>query len=197
MTEELADGWYLMSTADLERELARWRTPDEAVEPSNAVRLDNEEAMAFRNAGNIPDELDRTLRLVLLVEDTHGLAGLAERRLRFEPDYQEAPTWRREGSRPVNVVPLRRPGVPPSSEGAWWDDAELAEMENEFAEHGSVAGVRVPGEYRGFIFKTVLALRSQGREITPTAISNSIARWLPEEVSASIARELIELNGTQ
>lgn len=194
MTEKLADGWYLMSTGDLERELARWRAPEDEVESSNAVRLDTDEALRFRNSGNIPDELDRSLRLVLHVEDTHGLASLAERRLQFEPDYQDAPIWRREGSRPVNVVPLRRPGISPASEGAWWDDPELAEMEHEFAGHGTVAGVRVPGEYRGFIFKTVLALRSQGREITPTAISNSMARWLPEESAASIARELSELN---
>ena len=58
----------------------------------------------------------------------------------------------------------------------------------------TAGGVRVPGEYRGFIFKTIVALRSQGREVTPETIADSIARWLPEESAARIARELNELN---
>ena len=134
MTEELADGWYLMSTQDLERELARWRAPESDVGESNALRVTIEEALEFRNAGNLPDEFDRTLRLVLRVDDTQDLERLAERRLEFEPDYQDAPTWRREGSRPINVVPLRRPGVAPVSTAPWWEDAELAALEREFVE---------------------------------------------------------------
>lgn len=194
MTEELADGWYLMSTQDLERELARWRAPESDVGESNAQRVTIEEALEFRNAGNLPDEADRTLRLVLRVDDTQDLERLAERRLEFEPDYQNAPTWRREGSRPINVVPLRPPGVAPVSTAPWWEDAELAALEREFVEEKTAGGVRVPGEYRGFIFKTIVALRSQGREVTPETISDSIARWLPEESAARIARELNELN---
>jgi hypothetical protein len=194
VTEELADGWYLMSTADLELELARWRSPGTEGGTPNTRRLTTEQALEFRNAGNLPDELGRTLRLVLHVNQTQDLARLAERRLEFEPDYQDAPVWRREGSRPVNVVPLRRPGVAPLSSGPWWEDDELAALEREFVESGSAGGVRVPGEYRGFIFKTILALRSQGREITPEAIADSIARWLPQESAARIARELNELN---
>ena len=194
MTEELADGWYLMSTADLELELARWRSPGTEGGTPNTRRLTTGQALEFRNAGNLPDELDRTLRLVLHVNDTQDLARLAERRLEFEPDYQEAPAWRREGSRSVNVVPLRRPGVAPVSTGPWWEDDELAELEREFKERSTAAGVRVPGEYRGFIFKTILALRSQGREITAETIADSIARWLPEETAARIGRELNELN---
>jgi len=194
VTEELADGWYLMSTADLEVELARWRSPGTEVGTSNTRRLTTEEALEYRNAGNLPDEVDRTLRLVLRIDDTQDLERLAERRLEFEPDYQEAPAWRREGSRPVNVVPLRRSGVAPVSTGPWWEDDELAKLEREFGERSTAAGVRVPGEYRGFIFKTVLALRSQGREITPETISASIARWLPEKTAVRIARELNELN---
>ena len=194
MTEELADGWYLMSTQDLERELARWRAPESDVGESNALGVTIQEALKFRNAGNLPDEFDRTLRLVLRVDDTEDLERLAERRLEFEPDYQDAPTWRREGSRPINVVPLRRPGVAPVSTAPWWEDAELAELEREFVEGNTAGGVRVPGEYRGFIFKTIVALRSQGREVTPQTIADSIARWLPEESAARIARELNELN---
>ena len=194
MTGELVDGWYLMSTADLELELARWRSLGTEAGKSNTRRLTTKQALEFRNAGNLPDELDRTLRLVLRVDDTRDLARLAERRLEFEPDYQEAPTWRREGSRPVNVVPLRRSGVAPVSTGPWWEDDELAELEREFEAGSTAAGVRVPGEYRGFVFKTILSLRSQGREITPETISDSIARWLPEETAARIARELNELN---
>ena len=194
MTEELADGWYLMSTADLEYELARWRAPGKDEGVSRAQPLTTEQALAFRDAGNLPDELDRTLRLVLHVDDTQGLANLAERRLEFEPDYQDAPTWRREGSRPINVVPLRRSGIAPVSDEPWWEDAELAELEHEFNERGTAGGVRVPDEYRGFVFKTILALRSQEREVTAKTISDSIARWLPEEDAARIALELNELN---
>ena len=194
MTEELVDGWFLMSTADLELELARWRSPKTDVGTPNTRRLTTEQALEFRNAGNLPDEFDRTMRLVLRINDTQDLARLAERRLEFEPDYQDAPTWRREGSRPINVVPLRRSGVAPVSTGPWWEDAELAELEREFGERSTAAGVRVPGEYRGFIFKTILALRSQGRQITPETIADSIARWLPKETAARIARELNELN---
>jgi len=194
VTEELADGWYLMSTQDLERELARWRAPESDVGESNALGVTIQEALKFRNAGNLPDEFDRTLRLVLRVDDTQDLERLAERRLEFEPDYQDAPTWRREGSRPINVVPLRRPGVAPVSTAPWWEDAELAALEREFVEESTAGGVRVPGEYRGFIFKTIVALRSQGREVTPETIADSVARWLPEESAARIARELDELN---
>jgi hypothetical protein len=194
VNEELADGWYLMSTADLEQELARWRSPGTHGGTSNARRLTTEKALQFRDAGNFPDELDRTLRLVLRVDDTRDLADLAERRLEFEPDYQDAPRWRRAGSRPINVVPLRRPGVAPVTTEPWWEDDELAALEHEFGRRGTAGGVRVPGEYRGFVFKTILALRSQGREVTPKAISDSIARWLPEEDAARITRELNELN---
>jgi hypothetical protein len=194
VTEALAEGWYLMSTADLEYELARWRSPVRDGGVSRAQPLTTEQALVFRNAGNLPDELDRTLRLVLHVDDTEGLANLAERRLEFEPDYQDAPIWRREGSRPINVVPLRRPGIAPVSAGPWWEDAELASLEHEFKEQSTAGGVRVPGEYRGFVFKTILALRSQGREVTPKTIADSIARWLPEEDAARIALELNELN---
>ena len=190
----LHDGWYLMSTSDLERELERWRSPDHNTQPSRALRLTNEAALAYRNDGNLPDELDRTLRLVLVVDDTQDLASIDARRLTFEPDYHDAPSWRREGSRPVNVVPLRAAGVEPVTEGSWWDDPQLEALEREYTERGTAGGVRIPGEYRGFIFKTVLALRSQGREITPQGIADSVARWLPKDDAARLEAALVEAN---
>jgi hypothetical protein len=183
-----------MSTSDLERELQRWRSPEHQGPPSRARRLTNEAALAYRNAGNLPDEHDRSLRLVLVVNDTRGLARLDARRLEFEPDHHDAPTWRREGSRPVNVVPLRGPGVEPVTKGSWWEDPQLEALEREYSERGTAAGVRIPGEYRGFIFKTVLALRAQGREITPKAISDSVARWLSKEDAARIESAIDEAN---
>jgi len=192
--ELLRDGWYLMSTSDLELELQHWRSPDRRRPPSRARRLTNEAALAYRDAGNLPDELDRSLRLVLVVNDTWDLAHLDARRLEYEPDYHDAPTWRRKGSRPVNVVPLRSPGVEPVTKGSWWDDPELEALEREFTERGTAAGVRIPGEFRGFIFKTVLALRSQGREITPQAISDSVSRWLSKEDAARIKTAIDEAN---
>jgi len=192
--EQLRDGWYLMSTSDLELELQRWRSPDQQRPSSRALRLTNVEALAYRDAGNLPDELDRWLRLVLVVNDTRDLARLDARRLEFEPDYHDAPTWRREGSRPVNVVPLRGPGVEPVTKGSWWDDPQLEALEREYSERGTAAGVLIPGEYRGFIFKTVLALRDQGREITPKAISDSVARWLSKEDAARIESAIDEAN---
>ncbi|MGH2699242.1 MAG: hypothetical protein ACRDJL_08600 [Actinomycetota bacterium] len=194
MTEGLSDGWYLMSTEELERELARWRAPERSAKESPAQRLTTAEALAFRNAGNLPDERDRTLRLILRIDDTEDLKRLDERRQEFEPDYHAAPRWRREGSRPINVVPLRRPGVAPVADGAWWENPDLAELEREFDRRGTAAGIQIPGEYRGFIFKTILALRAQGLEVTPEAISDSIARWLPRDDAARIARRLNELN---
>jgi hypothetical protein len=194
VTRELFDGWYLMSTSDLELELAYWRSGERRGEESNARRLTIDQALAFRDAGNLPDEQNRTLRLVLRIDETEDLERLEERRLEFEPDYHEAPKWRREGSRPINVVPLRKPGVAPVTTKPWWAEPDLAALEREFEEHGTAAGIRVPGEFRGFIFKTILALRSQGIEVTPGAISDSIARWLSPADAARIGKELIELN---
>ena len=54
----------------------------------------------------MPDEDGRSLRIVLHVRDALDVRRLSERRLAFEPDFHEAPTWRREGSKPINVVPL-------------------------------------------------------------------------------------------
>jgi hypothetical protein len=190
LTGILEEGWYLMSTADLERELARRRDSDARLAPSNAVRLSVEDALAYRSAGNVPDEQGRTLRLVLKVHDARDLAALDAKRLLYEPDYHEAPEWRREGSKPVNVVPLRDPHVGAAHEGPWWEQPEVAELESEWRDKGTVAGISVPAAYRGFIYKTVISLRSAGREVTPQTILDSLARWLPPDEVARLREEL-------
>jgi hypothetical protein len=166
-----------MSTDDLERELIRWRSQGD-VRSSKEVRLSNDEAIAYRNRGNVPDHLGRTLRLVLHVDDPADIDSLNAKRLAFEPDFHDAPSWRRQGSRPVNVVPLRTGEAAPGRPQAWWDEPELGSLESEWEATGSVRGLRVPAEYRGFVFKTVLALEAAGRKITPDAVADSIARWL-------------------
>jgi hypothetical protein len=185
----IEEGWYLMNTAELERELARWRAPDEGLPPSTAIRLSIEEALARRNAGNLPDEEGRTLRLVLRVDTPSELSFLQAKRLMWEPDFHDAPRWRREGSKPVNVVPLRATEAQPES-GPWWENPDLAALEDEWSGSGTVAGLKVPGEYRGFVYKTVLALRSAGVEITPDTVADSIARWLPADESDRIRAAL-------
>jgi hypothetical protein len=164
-----------MSVRDLEIELARHR--GESRDSSNAVALSTEDALAFRNAGNVPDELGRSLRLVLHVGD-ESAAALHEKRLAWEPDFHDAPSWRTGGSAPVNVVPLRTGAERARAGGAWWDDPDIAALEKEWAETGAVDGVRVPGEYRSFVYKTVVSLRQAGRPVTVDSIVDSVARWL-------------------
>jgi hypothetical protein len=184
----LEEGWYLMSTQDLERELARWRG-DHSQSPGNVLRITTEDALAYRSRGNLPDDKGRSLRLVLLVEDEDDLEGLARKRLIWEPDYHSAPDWRREGSRPVNVVPLRRPGRT-STEVPWWEMPGVRELDQEWNAHGTVAGLKTPAELRGFVYKTVLSLRSAGKQITPDAVADSISRWLPHNEAEQIRAEL-------
>ncbi len=184
-----------MNTADLELELKRAREPGRALPPSNALALSIEDALAYRDAGNLPDELDRSLRLVLIVNDPAELSYLQEKRLRFEPDFHDAPAWRREGSRPVNVVPLRADLEGPSSSMAegWWTDPDLARMEDEWSRTGRVAGIKVPADYRSFIYKTVLSLRAANKEVSTDSVLASIARWLPpgdvERIALALRQE--------
>ncbi len=178
----------MMSTQDLERELARWRG-DRSRPPSNVLKITTEEAIAYRSRGNLPDDKGRSLRLVLLVEDRDDLEELARKRLIWEPDYHSAPAWRREGSRPVNVVPLRPPGRV-STEAPWWEMPGVKELDQEWSAHGTVAGLKTPAELRGFVYKTVLALRAAGKQITPDAVADSISRWLPHEEAERIRAEL-------
>ena len=173
----LAEGWYLMSARDLEIELRRWRGGS-GVEPSNAVALSSEDALSFRNAGNLPDGWGRSLRLVLIVSSAEDLGRLDQKRLSFEPDAHDAPKWRREGSRPINVVPLRTAGVASSSLRSWEDDPDMAALEEEWSRTGTVRGIGVDAEVRGFVYKTVVALERDGREVTVSSITASLERWL-------------------
>ncbi len=189
--EALQEGWYLMSTRDLERELARWRKPGADLPPSKARRLSVPVALAYRDAGNFPDEDGRTLRLVLLVDGPKKLSSLSQRRLLYEPDYHEAPNWRRAGSAHVNVVPLRTSEVAGDPK-PWWEDPQLAALEEEWHANGTVEGLRVPGPYRGFVYKTVIALKATNIPITADAVADSIARWVPSEEAARIRAALLE-----
>jgi hypothetical protein len=183
-----------MSTDDLERELERWRSGARDLPPSNAQPLKVEEAIAYRNSGNLPDERGRTLRLVLRIRSADDLAALEHKRLRYEPDFLAAPEWRKPESAPVNVVPLRDRSVKGPAEGAWWERPELAGLEDEWAERGTVAGLKVPAPYRGFVYKTVLSLQASGRPVTAAAVADSIARWVPDEEAKRIRVSLEEAN---
>lgn len=191
----LLEGWYLMSVEDLETELARFRGEDRP--PSNAQPLSIEEALDYRNNGNLPDESGRSLRLVLRVDDASDLANLDRKRLAFEPDYLEAPSWRREGSKPVNVVPLRPPDLPGPSATPWVDDPEMSALEEEWSRSGAVDGVVIPAEFRSFIYKTIALLRSANREVTVDSISDSIARWLHPAQAERVRDALAEANSPQ
>ena len=178
-----------MSTADLERELARWRDPAADVPPSNARPLSVEEALAYRDAGNLPDEHGRTLRLVLVAQTADEVRTLGKKRARFEPDYHAAPAWRREGSAPVNVVPLRASGVV-GDPSPWWESPDVADLEAEWRATGRIAGLKVPAEYRGFVLKTIVSLREAGLPVTEDSVADSIARWLSREQAAEIRAAL-------
>lgn len=187
------EGWYLMSTSDLEIELARWRG-DDSRPPSNAQPVSIEEALAFRNKGNVPDDLDRTLRLVLRIDNDEDLHSLDSKRLAYEPDFFSPPGWRREGSKPVNVVPLRRSDVKGSPPKPWWEDPAMAAMEAEWSESGEVQGIRIPGQYRSFVYKTIALLRSAGADVTVDAVTGSIERWLAFDQSERLKKALEQAN---
>lgn len=187
----LDEGWYLMSTSDLEGELKRWRSPDLEFPPTNALPLPTPEALAYRNAGNLPDASGRTLRLVLKVRDAEELKSLQAKRMRYEPDFLDPPSWRRAGSAHVNVVPLRDSEVS-GDPRAWWENPELSALEAEWSATGTVAGLKVPGELRGFVYKTVLALKADGRSVSSDSVADSLERWLPPTEAAQI-REALEV----
>lgn len=177
----IGEGWYLMSVRDLEIELARRRDPSRRKQRSNARSLNVEEALAYRDAGNLPDELDRTLRLVLILDNE----PLSDKRLRYEPDFHATPAWRRTGSRPVNVVPLAidPSRLPTSGDLPWWQQPDVAPLEEEWQQSGAVGGIRLPGPYRSFVLKTIASLRSAGIEVTQASILSSVSRWLqPDQV---------------
>jgi hypothetical protein len=181
-----------MSVAELEQELARVRDP--SVAPSGAVRLSVEEALAFRSAGNMPDDDGRSLRIVLHIRSAEDVRRLSERRLEFEPDFHEAPTWRRDGSKPVNVVPLRLARTESATERDWWEEPDVAQLEAEWLRTGTVDGIKVPEGYRSFVYKTVLALRAANHSVTVETIADSVARWLTPEDAATLRSALEAAN---
>lgn len=183
-----------MSTRDLEKELARWRDPDSAVTPSNAVALSIDEALAYRDAGNLPDELGRTLRIVLLARDLDEVRSLGRKRALFEPDYLDAPSWRRPGSAPVNVVPLRSPDVA-GDPSPWWESDDMAALEEEWQQSGRVAGLVVPAEYRAFVLKTVVSLQAAGIAVTVDSVGASLQRWLAPEQARDITNAISAAGG--
>jgi hypothetical protein len=170
------DGWYLMTADEVVREAERWkRDPDSAF--SGFTRLSVADALAYRDAGNLPDDSGRSLRLVIAVDPDAGVDSVSAKRLQFEPDFHAAPEWRVPGSKPVNVVPLRARSGSRGSEN-WWDDPKIAPLEAEWKASGTVDGLPVPGDFRGFVYKTVIALRAAGREVTADSVADSVARWL-------------------
>lgn len=182
-----------MSLDELQQELRRLREPG-TVPPTGAPHLSVENALAYRNAGNLPDDSGRTLRLVLHIGDPPEPGAIERRRLDFEPDYHDEPTWRRAGSSPVNVVPLRAEGGRREPPDAWYEEPRVAALEAEWQATGTVAGFRIPADLRGFVFKTVLALRAAGREPSVEAVSASIARWLPRPEAALVRKRLQQAN---
>jgi hypothetical protein len=190
----LEDGWYLMSVQDLELELAR-RRGDGDPAPSNALRITIDEALDFKALGNVPDDLGRSLRLVLHVADNLEAARLHEKRLVWEPNFHDPPTWRREGSLPVNIVPLRTVTGETKERDSWLDDPAVAAMEREWNRTGTVAGVKVPADYRSFIYKTVISLQASEREITVESIANSVERWLNPADASKLRAALEAVNG--
>jgi hypothetical protein len=182
-----------MTTQELERMLQWWRAPLLESLPSTGVRLSIEDAIAYRDAGNLPDEHGRTLRLVLVARDRDELRNLDLKRARFEPDFLDAPTWRRHGSKSVNVVPLRT-HLTPAEDRSWWEEPGLAALESEWAATGGIEGLRVPEAYRGFVYKTILTLRAAGRPITVASIADSIARWMAPQEAAEIRSALENAN---
>lgn len=182
----MREGWYLMSTPELEKALAVWRRGERSEE--FGVPLSIDEALARRDRGNVPDANDRSLRLVLFVEDE----PLERKRLRWEPDFHDAPEWRREDSRPVNVVPLRTADSPAGDTRPWWETPRMEALEEEWRREGSILGIEVAAEYRSFVFKTVIALQEAGLGVTPDAIGDSIARWLQPGDARKIRASLKE-----
>jgi hypothetical protein len=186
------DGWYMMTTEEVVREVEKWKS-----EPGSAfkdfARLPISDALSYRNAGNFPDDEGRSLRLVIEVDPQAGVDTVSERRLQFEPDFHNAPNWRRSASRPVNVVPLRAraSSTSPEQEEAWWEDEKVAPLESEWKESGTVAGLPVPGEFRSFVFKTVISLRASGRDVTADSVADSVARWL-DPVEADRLRKALK-----
>jgi hypothetical protein len=179
-----------MTPSEVERMLTAVRAGSQQTDVGRALSV--EDAIVYRNAGNVPDEHGRTLRLILFDDGDPGT--LARKRLQFEPDYHDAPTWKLEGSKPVNVIPLRTSDRRSRTLEAWWEEPGMARLEDEWKRSGSIGGLRVPGEYRGFVFKTIAALRAAGKDVTPQTVADSVARWVPPEDAERIRDALVTAN---
>ncbi len=179
-----------MSVPELEASLKAWRSGDEGAF-SSYPRLGTDEALAYRDRGNVPDAAGRTLRMVLWVKDESELADIEARRLALEPDHHSAPRWRREGSKPVHVVPLRPPELEGTS-GPWWQEPEVGALEEEWRAKGTIGGLRASADYRSFLYKTVISLRRAGEEVSIASICDSLARWLGADEVARIRGDLEE-----
>jgi hypothetical protein len=182
-----------MSVRDLEVELGRIRDPKRSEERSNAVRLAQQEALAYRARGNLPDDQGRSLRLVLWVDDE----PLGEKRLRYEPDLHAAPSWRRQGSRPINVVPLAFETRAEANEDLpWWEQPDVAPLEAEWRRTGRVGEIAVPADLRGFVLKTIASLRAAGLEVTQQSVLDSVSRWLSPVQVAELRAAFNQLEDT-
>lgn len=180
-----------MSVRDLEIELAALRD-GAAAAVSNALPLTVAEALEFRNNGNVPDGSGRTLRLVLALDDE----PLSSKRLRYEPDYHAEPSWRRDGSKPINIVPIPsdRLQANAAADLAWWEQPDVADLEREWQQSGAVGGLRIPAGYRSFVLKTIASLQSAGIDVTVESVAGSLARWLSPGQVSEIRTALTEAN---
>ena len=59
---------------------------------------------------------------------------------------------------------------------------------------GGVDGVRIPAQYRSFVYKTIALLRAAGEEVTVATISASIARWVAPDQAEDLRAVLEESN---
>ncbi|MEA2460290.1 MAG: hypothetical protein QOH90_467, partial [Actinomycetota bacterium] len=177
-----------MSDREVEDLLARAKEGPRFPEPSG-IHLPPHEALAHRDSGNVPDDAGRVLRLVLHMTPTDDPRAIHEKRLQFEPDFHSAPRWRRAGSRPVNVVPLGM-GSRRTNQEAWWEDADMARLEAQWTKSGVVEGIKVPAEYRSFVYKTIVALQRDGIDVSALTVADSVARWLPEGEAAALRAAL-------
>ena len=96
----------------------------------------------------------------------------------------------------MNVVPLRPPELTGEAASNWWDQPDLARLEKEWTAHGTVEGLSVPAEYRSFVYKTVLALKAGGREVTLRTLLDSLARWMSPDDLDSLESALRRANQT-
>ena len=70
----------------------------------------------------------------------------------------------------------------------------MAAMEREWQETGGVDGVRIPGRYRSFVYKTIALLREAEEEVTVDAIADSIERWVDPGQARRLRTLLSEAN---